>query len=96
MLFLPHKLNRASAKWHIDTLYFPCHPMRVKIEHTFPHSVRFAADNRNTLANIKTSLPISAAGLVNHILREYGIPAYKRDKRTNLGQMRPYTRRAKK
>jgi hypothetical protein len=70
--------------------------MRVKIEHTFPHSVRFAADNRNTLANIKTSLPISAAGLVNHILREYGIPAYKRSRKNGLSQMRPYTRRAKK
>jgi len=63
---------------------------------TFPHSVRFASDNRNTLAGIKTNLPISAAALVNHILREYGIPAYKRDKRQNPAQLRPYTRRAKK
>ena len=68
----------------------------MKSEHTFPHSIRFAADNRNVLANIKTDLPISAAALVNHIIREYGVPAYLRDKRkAKPNQFRPYTRRVK-
>ncbi len=90
--FLPHLLFHARTKWHIDTLSFPCHSKRVNKDNiTFPHSIRFASDNRNNLASLKTDLPISAAALVNHILREYGIPAYQRKGKKPM--LRPYTRR---
>lgn len=90
---LPHIKCDASGKWHIDTLYFSCHHLAVN-KHKIPHSIRFAADTRNALANIKTDLPISVSSLTNHILREYGIPAYLRDKRHRQpNELRPYTRR---
>ena len=62
-------------------------------QYDFPHSIRFTSQNREILGEIKKRFPtpISAAGLVNYILTNYGIPRYKRE--SKLPQIRPFTRR---
>jgi len=61
-------------------------------QYAFPHSIRFTKDNRKILGDLKKNFdpPISAAGLVNHILTRYGIPGY--NKHSSLPKIRPFRR----
>jgi len=62
-------------------------------QYDFPHSIRFTKDNRKLLGDLKKKfpVPISAAGLVNFILTEHGLPGYQR--KSQLPHIRTFTRR---